>query len=173
LGDILKVQKQLIGAAVRACRSTPGDLWAAPPPAKACMRRSRAGHGCSSAAQLGWGGPGPGVAGMVVHGGGVAAPSNPLPHGPRPVQSVASVRCLPSLDRSVFSLVGWPLPPPGANAAMAGKPGNRRIQLAIQGGAFGIHRQFFRHIAQKRCGIDGTEQGRQAARARRHQVAAR
>ena len=31
-------------------------------------------------------------------------------------------------------------PTPGANAAMAGKPGNRRIQLTLQGRAFRIHR---------------------------------
>ena len=45
---------------------------------------------------------------------------------------------------------------------MARQPRNRRIQLALQGGAFRIHRQFFRHIAQQRCGIGGTEQGWQA-----------
>jgi hypothetical protein len=38
------------------------------------VRRSWAGHGFSSAAQLGWGEPGPGVAGKAVHGGFVGWP---------------------------------------------------------------------------------------------------
>ena len=48
-------------------------------------------------------------------------------------------------------------PPPGANAAMAGKPGNRRIQLAVKRGAFRILGQFFRHIAEQRRRIGGAE----------------